>query len=278
MKSFSFLVAIILALINIALSQLPGGQRVKEVYYGTLIGKLNKYMHDVSGEVYAVDESTIFIKNFNYDGQGPHTFFWAGNSAKPDENGFIIPDEKGSTKTLGAYSNQNIVLRLPEGKTLRDIKWLSVWCREFKVNFGDLLIPRNLAVPSPVEIPALSRLAHGVSSSPITIVDAQTFLIPNFQYDGQGPAGYWWATRGQRQGPKGLRLKDENGSPAPLRKYTGETVVISLPDDKTVYDFDWLGVWCEEFNVDFGHVRIPQHIRVPPSPKMLGIKPEKKLN
>ncbi len=109
-----------------------------------------------------------------------------------------------STKTLGAYSNQNIVLRLPEGKTLRDIKWLSVWCREFKVNFGDLLIPRNLAVPSPVEIPALSRLAHGVSSSPITIVDAQTFLIPNFQYDGQGPAGYWWATRGQRQGPKGL--------------------------------------------------------------------------
>ncbi len=81
---------------TVALSQLPGGQRVKEVYYGTLIGKLNKYMHDVSGEVYAVDESTIFIKNFNYDGQGPHTFFWAGNSAKPDENGFIIPDEKGS--------------------------------------------------------------------------------------------------------------------------------------------------------------------------------------
>ena len=81
-------------------------------------------------------------------------------------------------------------------------------------------------------------------------------------------------TRGPRQGPKGLRLKDENGSPNPLRRYTGETVVISLPDDKTIYDFDWLGVWCEEFNVDFGHVRIPQHVRVPPSPKMLGIKPE----
>lgn len=72
----------------------------------------------------------------------------------------------------------------------------------------------------------------------------------------------------------GLRLKDENGSPAPLRRYHGETVVISLPDDKTIYDFDFFGVWCEEFNVDFGHVRIPQHARVPPSPKMLGIKPE----
>jgi len=72
----------------------------------------------------------------------------------------------------------------------------------------------------------------------------------------------------------GLRLKDENGNPSPLRRYSGETVVISLPDDKTIYDFDWLGVWCEEFNVDFGSVRIPQHVRVPPSPKMLGIKPE----
>lgn len=69
-------------------------------------------------------------------------------------------------------------------------------------------------------------------------------------------------------------MKDENGSPAPLRRYSGETVVISLPDDKTIYDYDWLGVWCQEFNVDFGHIRIPQHIRVPPSPKMLGIKPE----
>lgn len=105
---------------------------------------------------------------------------------------------------MGAYSNQNIVLRLPEGKTLRDIKWLSVWCREFKVNFGDIPIQRSLAIPSPVEIPALSRLAHGVKSSPITIVDAQTFLIPNFHYDGEGPAGYWWVTRGARQGPKGL--------------------------------------------------------------------------
>lgn len=120
----------------------------------------------------------------------------------------------------------------------------------------------------------MSQLAHGVKSGPITIVDAQTFLVPNFHYDGEGPAGYWWVTRGSRQAPTGLRLKDENGSPQPLRRYTGETVVISLPDDKTIYDFDWFGVWCEEFNVDFGHVRIPQHIRVPPSPKMLGIKPE----
>ena len=145
-----------------------------------------------------------------------------------------------------------------------------------------------------MEIPALSRLAHNVSSGPITIVDAQTFKIPDFHYDGKAPAGHFWVTRGPKQAATGnhhfllvpifvnflleclinfrvlgLRLKDEKGSEAVLGPYSGQTVVISLPDDKTIYDFDWLGGWCEKFKADFGHTAIPQHIRVPPSPRML---------
>lgn len=165
-------------------------------------------------------------------------------------------------------------MRLPEGKTFKDIKWFSVWCRKFKANFGHINVPRNLIIPTPVEIRPLSQLDHGVKSGPITIVDAQTFLINDFHYDGQGPAGYWWATAGSRQSSSGLRLKDENGSEKPLRRYSGETVVISLPEGKTIWDYDYIGVWCEEYQVDFGNTRIPQNIRVPPSPKMLGVKPE----
>jgi hypothetical protein len=69
-------------------------------------------------------------------------------------------------------------------------------------------------------------------------------------------------------------LADENGSMKALRRYSGETVVITLPDNKTIYDFDILGVWCEQYFVDFGHSRIPHSILVPPSPRMLGVKPE----
>lgn len=65
-------------------------------YYGTLLGRLNSHHHDASGDVYAVDESTIFIKGFTYDGTGPDAYFWAGNTQRPDPSGFIIPDEKGS--------------------------------------------------------------------------------------------------------------------------------------------------------------------------------------
>lgn len=43
------------------------------------------------GSVYAVDESTLFIKNFAYDGTGPDAFFWVGKTPRPSPEGFIIP-------------------------------------------------------------------------------------------------------------------------------------------------------------------------------------------
>lgn len=40
-------------------------------YYGRLIGTLQEYAHGIRGTAYAVDESTIFVKGFSYDGTGP---------------------------------------------------------------------------------------------------------------------------------------------------------------------------------------------------------------
>lgn len=247
------------------------------------MGKLTERLHNVSGQVFAVDEQTLFIKNFNYDGQAPDTYFWSGlKGSTPNSDGFIVPDEKGSTKPLERYQDKDVVLRLPEGKTLREVAWLSIWSRQMRESSGDIAIGtrgQDLTVPRPLEIQPFSQLAHGLKSGPITIVDAQTFLVPDLHYDGLGPAAYFWLTRGgQGLSASGLRLKDENGSSNPLRKYSGETVVISLPDDLTIYDFDFFGVWCKEFQVNFGQTRIPQVAKVPPSPKMLGIKPENKLN
>ena len=41
---------------------------------------------------------------------------------------------------------------------------------------------------------------------------------------------------------------------------------------------DWLSIWCVDFFVDFGHVRIPKDLNVPPSLRMLGVEPQSKLN
>ena len=55
-------------------------------------------------------------------------------------------------------------------------------------------------------------------------------------------------------------------------------MVIVLPGDLTVFDVEWLSVWCVAFFVDFGHVSIPKNLNVPPSLRMLGVEPQTKLN
>jgi len=47
-------------------------------------------------------------------------------------------------------------------------------------------IPKGFDVPKPLKLEALSGI-HGVSSDPVVVVDSQTFLVPNFSYDGEAP-------------------------------------------------------------------------------------------
>lgn len=65
--------------------------RNEEPYYGRMIGPLQEFAHGIKGTAYAVDENTIFIKGFSYDGTGPDAFFWVGNSPRPSPEGYIIP-------------------------------------------------------------------------------------------------------------------------------------------------------------------------------------------
>lgn len=133
---------------------------------------------------------TPLYEGFTYDGEGPAAYFYVGNSKAPSAaNGFRIRDERGSNGVLKRYRNKDITLTLPEGKTLRDIKWFSVWCDEFSVDFGNVKIPQNLDFPRPQKIAGLSGI-HAVKSDNIVIVDAQTLLIPNFSYDGVAPGRF----------------------------------------------------------------------------------------
>lgn len=84
--------------------------RPPEPYYGREIGTFTDFAHGVKvswllttqlnlihwillpqGLVYAVDESTLFVKGFAYDGNAPDAYFWVGNTARPSPEGYIIP-------------------------------------------------------------------------------------------------------------------------------------------------------------------------------------------
>ncbi|GBP44118.1 hypothetical protein EVAR_81439_1 [Eumeta japonica] len=443
----------------------PAYCRQPEPYYGRFIGRLTQYAHGIKGTVYAVDEKTIFIRGFAYDGTGPDAYFWVGNSPQPSPEGLLVPYPEdypdADPPTLKQHTSSDILLRLPGGRKLKHIKWLSVWCRRFtldptgddscnrtcicagsqghykvylrcripinkahlssrfilrverarqlycfavenniclpptlllemaqdasefalslarsvqaerdndhafskfkrqwaghvvgtadkswnrkvvewrlrsgrcsegqpatsaaflansmsaiaagltltinknplfllrsprhrarshelkvscekklrgicrappptfdQVNFGDVFIDPNLEPPRARVLPEFKRLAHGLRSGNISVLDAKTFYIPNLHYDGAGPDAYFWVGNGSEPNEYGTKVPNEMGSLHPLRGYQGEDIEIQLPGKMTAYDIDWLAVWCVAYKHNFGHVYLPKDLDVPPA-------------
>lgn len=52
-----------------------------------------------------------------------------------------------SLAPLKGYQGEDIEIVLPGNLTVHDIDWLSVWCVQYKHNFGHVLIPKDLDVP-----------------------------------------------------------------------------------------------------------------------------------
>jgi hypothetical protein len=115
------------------------------------MGEFVNIFHDIAGEVYAVSENQLLIKDFTYDGEGPDAFFLAGRDGnKPNprattgdivlaypDNGVEYEYLDNNIPILPRFNgNKDIILTLPKGITVNDLKWLSVWCRDYKVNFG----------------------------------------------------------------------------------------------------------------------------------------------
>jgi len=118
-------------------------------------GDFENYAHGIAGEVFLKDEKTIVIKGFTYDGAGPDAFFWAGTSESPSSVGTILPypfegkfydyEDKNAPILERRFNGEEIVLTLPEDLKATEIKWLSVWCRRFAVNFGDMSFAEDLS-------------------------------------------------------------------------------------------------------------------------------------
>ena len=75
----------------------------RKKYNGKYVGKLNSYHHQVNGQLYAVNEKTLLMKGFQYDGQGRDAFFYGGGTGRPGPSGFIIPNEYYRSNVLERY-------------------------------------------------------------------------------------------------------------------------------------------------------------------------------
>lgn len=99
------------------------------------VANLSTLQHGVSGKVTIVDARTIRITEFNYDGGGPQVYAYLGeqNTNPAFQAGRVI----GARLNRGtAYVNATLELQLPEGQTLDELTAVSIWCADFRVNFG----------------------------------------------------------------------------------------------------------------------------------------------
>lgn len=96
-------------------------------------GALSTFAHDVSGTVRVVDDCTIVIEDFHYDGRGIDVRIYAGLGGDYDAGFAISRDLLRATP----YAGETLVLTLPAGRTLDDLDGVSVWCVDVGVSFGD---------------------------------------------------------------------------------------------------------------------------------------------
>uniref|UniRef100_A0A8D8ZRQ2 Protein Skeletor, isoforms B/C n=1 Tax=Cacopsylla melanoneura TaxID=428564 RepID=A0A8D8ZRQ2_9HEMI len=234
-------------------------------YRGKHIGKINSYHHQVGGDVYAVNEYTLLLAGFNYDGNAQDAFFWAGTSNRPGPQGFLVPDEHGKTNVLERYLNKDFTLTLPDNKKITEINWFALYDLTKHNTFGDVYIPEEFEPPARQIITQLSRRSHGVTSGSVELIDAKTIIIPEFTYNGAGKDTYFWVGVGPQPSSKGFKVPDEYGYLDPLRIYNNETIKLELPGDLTIFDIDWLSIYDVASAENFGSVIVPDAPNVPPA-------------
>ncbi len=99
---------------------------------GQIAELTNRFIHGVSGTARIVDNCTIVIENFTFDGLG----------VPPAVVGIINEDWanpvilNGNIFRTGGYHNETLVVPLPEGVTLDDVPMISITCLGGVAAFG----------------------------------------------------------------------------------------------------------------------------------------------
>jgi Electron transfer DM13 len=96
------------------------------------VANLSTRSHNVKGQAKVIDDCTLEISNFSYDGGGLSKVFVYGAKGGNYVAGFPIgPNLKGTV-----FSNQTLRVTLQAGD-LDKLDGISIWCTDANANFGD---------------------------------------------------------------------------------------------------------------------------------------------
>lgn len=205
--------------------------------------ELSTLAHQVRGVVTVVDQDTIQVDNFYYDGLGISVYFYLGAN---DSNSAFANGLQIGPQLLGTvFENDSLTIDLPAGETLDGYKAISVWCVAAGANFGS----GTFQHPRTGEVADLVTMAHAVDGF-ATIVDHNTIRLDDFDYDGAGIEVYvTLATENTATAiENGLRISGNLlGMP-----YSGDTVSFDLPPGETIDGYQAISVWCATASQNFG--------------------------
>jgi len=84
------------------------------------------------------------------------------------------------------------------------------------------------------------------------VVDSTTLKLTGFTLvDGSAPKLYWWGSESDDLG-SGFRISEEQIQ----GEHDNEDKTIKLDSGKTTDDFGYVGLWCEQFNANFGQAKL----------------------
>lgn len=99
------------------------------------VATLSTFAHQVSGTAVIIDDCTIRMDDFVYDGGGVDVRFYGGLGGDY-MNGFSM-SEKDLRRSGGYDGTEVIYAQLPVGQTLDELDGISVWCVPVATSFGD---------------------------------------------------------------------------------------------------------------------------------------------
>jgi len=183
-------------------------QTVEQV--GTKVGCLVTRSHKVTGEVYYINNSSqLYIKDFTFDGQGFGVYFYIAleGATRPfsRKNSVVVnwpnPSSLERTPVKRAFNSQDIVINLPADISADKVVWVSLWCEEFGISFGDLVFnskkgKENACAPgakrappaavAPAALPAVLP-GLGLTNEQLAIILANPQLLQQLQQQGLLP-------------------------------------------------------------------------------------------
>jgi len=98
------------------------------------LGTFKNPSHDVEGDIFMLDQSTLYIQGFSFDGQAPDAYFWSDGIPIP----YYTRSNPNVAMNLKKYHKEDVVLMLPPEKpTLEALGHFQIWCNMFNVVFGE---------------------------------------------------------------------------------------------------------------------------------------------